>query len=65
MVKTMFGIFKKNPLKKLKDEYASKLKDAMIAQRSGDIFKYSELSKEADIILNKIKSIESEVDTNK
>jgi hypothetical protein len=31
----MFGIFKKNPLKKLKDEYASKLKDAMIAQRSG------------------------------
>jgi len=37
----------------------------MIAQRSGDIFKYSELSKDADTILNKIKSIESEVDINK
>ena len=48
----MFGIFKKNPLKKLKDEYAAKLKDAMIAQRSGDIFKYSELSKDADIDTN-------------
>ena len=57
MVNIMFGIFKKNPLKKLKDEYASKLKDAMIAQRSGDIFKYSELSKDADIILNQIKVI--------
>ena len=65
MVIIMFGIFKKNPLKNLKDEYAAKLKDAMIAQRSGDIFKYSELSKDADIILNKIKSIESEVDTSK
>ena len=65
MVNIMFSIFKKNPRKKLKDEYASKLKDAMIAQRSGDIFKYSELSKDADIILNKIKSIESEVDINK
>jgi hypothetical protein len=29
----MFGIFKKNPLKKLKDEYASKLKDAMIGSK--------------------------------
>ncbi|MAD57859.1 MAG: hypothetical protein CMK44_04710 [Porticoccus sp.] len=60
----MFGIFKKNPLKKLKDEYEAKLKDAMEAQRSGDIFNYSQLSKEADIIHKKIKLIESETDDN-
>jgi|TARA_B110000858_G_C17420691_1_gene300968 hypothetical protein len=60
----MFGLFKKDPLKKLNTEYLKKLKDGMEAQRSGDIFKYSELSKEADQILKKIKSIEASIKNN-
>jgi len=60
----MFGLFKKDPIKKLKLEYASKLKEGMIAQRSGDIFKYSELTKEANKILSEIESIEKELDSS-
>ena len=54
MVNIMFGIFKKNPLKKLKDEYASKLKDAMIAQRSGDILNTLNYQKMLTLSLTKL-----------
>ncbi len=33
----------------------------MEAQRSGDIFKYSELTREADQILQKIQSLEASI----
>jgi hypothetical protein len=57
----MFGLFKKDPLKKLNAEYMSRLKEGMEAQRSGDIFKYSELTREADQILQKIQSLEASI----
>ena len=60
----MFGLLKKDPLKKLNTEYMKKLKEGMEAQRSGDIFKYSELSKESDQILQKIKSLEASIKTS-
>ena len=60
----MFGLFKKDPVQKLKLEYASKLKEAMVAQRSGDIFQYSELTKEANKIFSEIESIEKEPDSS-
>ena len=57
----MFGIFKTDPLKKLRKEYVRVLHNAMQAQRHGYIRNYSELSTEADKIYQKIKLLE--VDT--
>jgi hypothetical protein len=54
----MFGLFKSDPVKKLKVAYEKKLQEAMQAQRGGDIRLYSELSTEADIIYQKIKMLE-------
>ncbi|MFT6068062.1 MAG: hypothetical protein ACJAT2_002154 [Bacteriovoracaceae bacterium] len=46
----MFGIFKKDPLKKLEEAYRLKMEEALAAQRKGDIERFSELSSEADLI---------------
>ncbi len=40
----MFGLFKKDPLKKLQKEYEAKLEEAMHMQRNGKIREYSFLS---------------------
>ena len=40
----MFGLFKSDPKKKLDQQYKALLEQAMQAQRSGDIRKYSELT---------------------
>ena len=55
---TMFSIFKKNPLKKLTQQYNTKLEQAMHAQRKGDIRSYSMLTAEAEQIENQIKVLE-------
>ena len=44
----MFGLFKSDPKKKLDEQYKSLLEQAMQAQRSGDIRKYSELTELAE-----------------
>lgn len=55
----MFSIFKKNPLKKLTQQYNAKLEQAMHAQRKGDIRSYSLLTAEAEQIKNQIKVLET------
>lgn len=55
----MFSIFKKNPLKKLTQQYNAKLEQAMHAQRKGDIRSYSLLTAEAEQIENQIKVLET------
>ena len=57
--KTMFGLFKKNPLKALNQEYTALLDKAMQAQRNGDIRTYSELSQKAEEIGKKIEQLEA------
>ena len=52
----MFGLFKKDPLKKLQKEYEAKLEEAMHMQRNGKIREYSFLSSEAEEIRLKIES---------
>ena len=47
----MFGLFKKDPAKKLQKQYEEKLHEAMLAQRNGDIKSYSFLTEEANAIL--------------
>jgi len=54
----MFGLFKSDPVKKLRVAYENKLQEGMQAQRGGDIRLYSELSAEADVIYQKIKTLE-------
>jgi hypothetical protein len=55
----MFGIFKQDPLKKLRDEYARKLTEAVEAQRNGKIERYGELTVESEEILKKIEELEA------
>ena len=45
----MFGFLKTDPKKKLDQEYKTLLEQAMHAQRSGDIRKYSELTELAEM----------------
>jgi hypothetical protein len=52
----MFGLFKKDPLKKLQKEYEAKLEEAMHMQRNGKIREYSFLSSEAEDIRLKIET---------
>ena len=53
----MFGLFKKDPLKKLQKEYEAKLEEAMHMQRNGKIREYSFLSSEAEDIRLKIQAV--------
>ena len=56
--KTMFGLFKSNPTKKLRKTYDMKLEQAMHAQRKGDIKTYSMLTAESESIWTEIQVIE-------
>lgn len=56
----MFSIFKKDPLKKLNQQYLKKLALAMTSQRNGDIKSYSLLSTEAQEIREKILELEKD-----
>lgn len=55
----MFGIFKKNPLKKLQLEYKSILAEAVAAQRAGNIKGYASLMEKAEEIMKKIEELKS------
>jgi hypothetical protein len=55
----MFGIFKKDPIKKLNKAYEAKLEQAMNAQRGGDIKSYAMITAEAEMIREKIVKLEN------
>jgi hypothetical protein len=55
----MFGLFKKNPLKRLQAEHEALLTKAFQAQRNGNIRLYSTLSAEADVLRVKIEAVNS------
>ncbi|CUS48616.1 MAG: hypothetical protein HLUCCO02_01040 [Idiomarinaceae bacterium HL-53] len=54
----MFGLFKKNPTKKLRKELALLQEKSMLASRKGDIRLSSEYAAQADEIWKKIREIE-------
>lgn len=56
----MFELFKSDPTKKLKKQYALKLEQAMTAQRNGDIKTYSQLTYDAEALLKKIEHLEGQ-----
>ncbi|THH41988.1 DUF6435 family protein [Neolewinella litorea] len=50
----MFGLFKKDPVKKLEKEYTQLLEEAMQLQRGGDIKGYAAKSAEAEKVMDQI-----------
>lgn len=56
----MLNWLKSDPRKKLQKAYERRLKDAMLAQRSGDIKTYSLLTEEAEGIYQQIKALEAD-----
>ncbi|MGB3798245.1 MAG: DUF6435 family protein [Lewinella sp.] len=50
----MFGLFKKDPIKKLEKEYSRLLEEAMALQRGGDIRGYAAKSAEAEAVMERI-----------
>ena len=58
----MFGLFNRDPLKKLKKlkkQYAALLEQAMQAQRAGNIERYAELTKKADDVMREMDQLEA------
>lgn len=55
-------MFKKDPTKKLRKAIEAKMKDAMQAQRSGDIPKFAALTAEAEALE---KELEAAIDSGK
>lgn len=56
----MFGIFKKDPVRKLKQEHSALSTRAFEAQRNGDIRSYSALTAEAEAIKEKIEVLQAQ-----
>lgn len=54
----MLGWLKRDPVEKLKAEYARKLEQACEIQRNGDIVRYSAVMAEAESLLQQIDSLE-------
>lgn len=52
----MFGLFKSDPVKKLRKQYHAKLEEAMHMQRNGKIREYSMLTAEAEAIREKMEA---------
>lgn len=50
----MFGLFKKDPVKKLEEKHKALLEKAMQVQRSGDLRAYAVLVQEAEALEMKI-----------
>jgi hypothetical protein len=53
----MFGLFKKDPVKKLEKEYQLLMTKAMEIQRSGDLKHYARLIEESEAIQMKIQEL--------
>lgn len=56
----MFGLFKKDPIKKLEKEYEETLEKARDIQRSGDIKAYSAMMAKSEEIWAKIEALQAE-----
>ena len=55
----MFGLFKKDPTKKLEKEYERLMERARDMQRSGDLRAYAVLIEESETILSKIEALKN------
>ena len=56
----MFGLFKKDPIKKLEKQHSAMLEKARDIQRSGDIKGYAKIMAEAEELAKKIDTLNAE-----
>ncbi len=56
----MFGFLKRDPSKRLRQQYHAKLEKAMLAQRNGNIREYSFLTAEAEELKTQLDQLENE-----
>ncbi len=56
----MFGLFKKDPAKKLYSEYEALMEKARDVQRSGDLRQYAKIMEESEAILARIDAIKKD-----
>ncbi len=54
----MFGLFKKDPVKKLRQQYDQKLEQAMLAQRSGNLRLFADLTAESEALWQQVLQLE-------
>lgn len=53
----MFGLFKRDPKRKLQQDYEKKLEEAMLASRNGDMRANATLTEEANALLAEINKL--------
>ncbi|SEA22411.1 DUF6435 family protein [Alkalimonas amylolytica] len=56
----MFGLFKRDPVKKLRKIYDSKLEQAMLAQRKGDMRLFADLTAESEALWQQIEQLQKQ-----
>ncbi|OBP14826.1 hypothetical protein A5320_14010 [Rheinheimera sp. SA_1] len=56
----MFGLFKKDPVKKLRQQYDQKLEQAMLAQRSGNLRLFADLTAESEALWQQVQQLEQQ-----
>ncbi len=56
----MFGLFKKDPAKKLEKKYLELMEEAMMIQRSGDIKAYSAKVAEAEEVMVELEKLKED-----
>lgn len=54
----MFGLFKRDPVKKLRKAYDQKLEQAMLAQRKGDMRLFADLTEESEKLWQQIEQLQ-------
>jgi hypothetical protein len=60
----MFGFFKKDPMKKLRQQYDQKLEQAMLAQRSGNLRLFADLTAESEVLWQQVVALEQQQKNN-
>ncbi|MDP4535327.1 DUF6435 family protein [Alkalimonas collagenimarina] len=56
----MFGLFKRDPVKKLRKAYDQKLEQAMLAQRKGDMRLFADLTEESEKLWQQIEQLQQQ-----
>jgi hypothetical protein len=55
----LFGLFKRDPTKRLRQQYEAKMREAMDLQRKGDIPAFAIASGEAEELLKQLEAAEA------
>lgn len=53
----MFGLFKRDPMKKLEKQYKEIMEEARDIQRSGDLRAYAKKLEEAEVVVKKMDAL--------